>query len=110
MLLSKTQRQEKVNVLIITGSCCLPGMAALDEEAKKLVVKAANETNTEIELKVLPVSKAMFGGVPRDIAQKLVGEFNASGKIGLPAIIVNGKLASYSVIDYEAVKNAISNS
>ena len=82
-------------------------MAVLDEEAIKIVKRAVSEIGTQAKIKLLPVSKAMFGGVPKDIYDKVMGEYKDSGRIGLPAIIINGKLASYGAPDYESVKNEL---
>ena len=101
--------ESKVNIVIVTGSCCIPGMAALDEEAIKTVERAVAEIGVQTNIKLLPVTKAMFGGVPKDLYNKMMGEHKSSGRIGLPAIIINGKLASYGAPDYENVINVLSN-
>lgn len=95
------------NIVIITGSCCMPGMAALDEEAGRLVNQASSETDVPVRIKLLPVSKAMFGGVPKDVYGKLMGEYNSTGRIGLPAVLIDGKLATYGVVDYESIKSQL---
>lgn len=108
MLFNFGKNGSKVNIVIVTGSCCIPGMAALDEEAIKTVERAVAETGVQTNIKLLAVTKAMFGGVPKDIYNKLMGEYKSSGRIGLPAILINGKLITYGAIDYERVKNELS--
>lgn len=107
MLFNFGKKDSAINIVIVTGSCCIPGMAILDEEAIRIVKRAVSEINAQANIKLLPVSKAMLGGVPKDVYDKVLGEYRDSGRIGLPAIIINGKLASYGASDYESVKNEL---
>lgn len=108
MFLNFGKKESTINIVIVTGSCCIPGMAALDEEAIKTVQRAVAETGVQTNIKLLPVTKAMFGGVPKDVYNKVMGEYKSSGRIGLPAILINGKLVTYGAIDFESVNNEIS--
>lgn len=96
-----------VGIVIVTGSCCIPGMAAFDEQARRVVEQAVSETGVEAKVKVIPASKAMFGSVPKDIITGLMSQYNQSGRVGLPAVLVNGKAISYGVPDIETVKSAL---
>lgn len=95
------------NIVIITGSCCIPGMVKLDEEAGQLVNQAVAETGVAVRIKLLPVSKAILGGLPKDVYNKLIGGYNSTGRIGLPAVLIDGKLVTYGVVDYESIKTQL---
>lgn len=96
-----------VQILVISGSCCMPWLASLDNEAQNVVEKAAQEVQTEVQIKILPISNAMFGGAPKEILQRLKKEFDETGRMILPAVIVNGKHVCSSPMDYQAIKQAI---
>ena len=69
------KKTSQINIVIITGSCCFPGMAALDEAAGRMIAQAALETGVQPKVRLLPVSKAVFGGVPKEVHDKLMGEY-----------------------------------
>ncbi len=107
MRLSFHKKEVEVGVIIISGSCCIPGMAPFDEQAKRVVEQAISETNIKAQIKVIPVSTAYFGAVPKEIMTKLITEFNQSGRMPLPAVLINGKIVSYGVPQVEAIKTAL---
>lgn len=112
MLFNFNRNDSPVSVAIISISCCVSGMAAFDEQARRIVGQAVSETGVEAKVKVIPASSAIFGGIPRDVLTKLMTEFNQSGfnksgRMGVPVILVNGKAISYGVPDVETVKSAL---
>lgn len=94
-------------ILIISGACCMPGMAPFDVQAKKMIEQAMVETGVNAELKVVPATNAMFGGIPRKIMTELFTMFNQSSKVGLPAVLINGEVTSYGVPKIEELKAAL---
>lgn len=107
MQLGFRRNKSEVGVVIISGSCCIPGMAPLDEKAKNVVEQAISESGVTARLRVIPASTAVFGGVPRKLIAELMGMFNQSGRIGLPAVLVNGEVVSYGIPDAEQVRRAL---
>ncbi|CAG0979945.1 MAG: hypothetical protein OIN86_02910 [Candidatus Methanoperedens sp.] len=103
---NKTQNTE-IGVIIISGSCCIPGMAPFDEQAKRVVEQAVSETDVKVQVKVIPASTAYFGAIPKDVMAKIITEFNQSGRMPLPAVLINGKVVSYGVPKVEDVKTAL---
>ena len=106
MRFSFHRKDAEVGVIIISGSCCIPGMAPFDEQAKDAVEQAVSETNIKSQVKVIPVSTAYFGAVPKEVMTKIITEFNQSGRMPLPAVLINGKIVSYGVPQVEDVKKA----
>jgi hypothetical protein len=95
------------NVIIISGSCCIPGMAIFDEQAKHVVEQAISEMDAKAQVKVIPASTAYFGSVPKEVMTKLIAEFNQSGRMPLPAVLINGSIVSYGVPQIEDIKTAL---
>lgn len=107
MRLSFHKKDAKVGVIIISGSCCIPGMAPFDEQAKRVVEQAVSETDVKAQVKVIPVSTAYFGSVPKEVMTNIITEFNQSGRMPLPAVLINGKIVSYGVPHVEDIKKAL---
>ncbi len=107
MQLSFRKNNSEAGVIIISGSCCIPGMAPFDEQAKRVVEQAISETNIKAQIKIIPASTAFFGAVPKEIMSKLITEFNQSGRMPLPAVLINGSIVSYGVPQVEDIKTAL---
>lgn len=107
MRLSFRKNNSEAGVIIISGSCCIPGMAPFDEQAKRVVEQAVSETNVKVQVKVIPASTAFFGALPKDVMAKVIAEFNQSGRMPLPAVLINGKIVSYGVPQVEDIKKAL---
>lgn len=100
-------KDAQIGIVIISGSCCVPGMARLDEQAQQIVEQAIRETGVAAQVMMMPATTAYFGGAPREVMAQLVKMANESGQIGVPAVLVNGKAVSFGVPQLEAVKAAL---
>ncbi len=107
MRLSFRKKDSEVGVIIISGSCCIPGVATFDEQAKHVVEQAVSETDVKVQIKVIPASTAFFGSVPKEVMAKIITEFNRSGRMPLPAVLINGKIVSYGVPKIEDIKTTL---
>ena len=96
-----------VGVVIITGSCCIHGMRPFDEQARRVVEQAIAQAGVPVQLKELPASNALFGGVPKQLLAELLRMNNEGGRIGLPTVLVNGEVISYGVPSVETVTAAL---
>lgn len=99
-------KREKMGIVIISGSCCLPGMAQLDAQARKAAEQAIKETGAEAQLEMVPVTAAL-GLLPKAAMNDLIEDFKNSGRIGLPLIMVNGKSVSSGIPDEKKIKAAL---
>lgn len=97
----------EVGVVIITGSCCIPGMRPFDDEAHRVVREAITGSDVSVQVRELPASSAMFGGVPKAVMAELMRMLNEGGRVGLPAVLVNGEAISYGVPGVEIVTAAL---
>ncbi|MCX9010491.1 MAG: hypothetical protein OIN66_05135 [Candidatus Methanoperedens sp.] len=107
MQLSFRKKDTEVGVIIISGSCCIPGMAPFDEHARRAVEQAISETDVKAQVKIIPASTAFFGSVPKEVMTKIIAEFNQSGRMSLPAVLINGRIVSYGVPQVEDMKTAL---
>ncbi|MDE3069915.1 MAG: hypothetical protein KGJ43_04220 [Acidobacteriota bacterium] len=80
-----------MGVVVVSGGCCIPGMVPLDARAQQLVAEAAAATGVAVQLTVLPATSAFLGGAAAPQLARLIGEFNESGRIGLPLVLVEGE-------------------
>lgn len=106
MRLGFRKKDAEVGVIIISGSCCIPGMAPFDEQAKRIVEQAVSEAEVKAQVKVIPASTAYFGGVPKEVMNKII-TFSQSGRMPLPAVLINGTVVSYGVPKVEDIKTAL---
>lgn len=106
MILGSRRRRSQTNVVIITGSCCIPGMAPFDEQAQRVVEQAISETGVAAQARVIPASNAMFGAVPMKVMKTLMAESNA-GRMPLPAVLIDGAVVSYGVPTVDDFKSAL---
>ncbi len=96
------------NIVILSAACCIPSMAGFDKQAEQIVGKAITETGIEAEVKIVPVTTAIFGGgVPKKVMGELMAMFN-QGKIAAPAVLINGEVISYGIPTPEIMKEALS--
>lgn len=96
----------KIGVIIISGSCCIPGMAPFDEQARRVVEQAISETDVKASLKIMQAASAYLGGVPKEVLHSLM-TFYQSGRMPLPAVLINGSIVSYGVPKIEDIKKAL---
>ena len=95
-----------VSIVIISAACCMPGMAPLDEQARRIVEQAISETGVEAQVKIMPATTAFFGGVPRQIMAELIN-LSQSGQLPVPTVLINGKPVSYGMPELENFKSAL---
>ncbi len=106
MQFSFHKKDTGIGVIIISGSCCIPGMAPFDEQARRVVEQALSETDVKAQIKLIPASTAYFGGVPKEVMNKIIA-FSQSGRMPLPAVLINGNVVSYGVPKVEDIKTAL---
>ena len=105
MGLNFSKKNNKVGVAIITASCCFPGVAPFEDQAKRIVEQAVTESGVDAEVKVLPVS-SYYNSIPKDVVPKLIADYN-QGKISAPPILIDGKAVFYCVPKIEEMKSAL---
>ena len=49
----------KINVIIISAACCVPGMEAFDRQARLVIDRAISETGIDAKITLVPAPTAM---------------------------------------------------
>ena len=65
MKLGFWRNDRQTGVVIISGSCCIPGMAPFDEQARRVVDQAIAETGVAAQVRMMPATTAYMGGAPK---------------------------------------------
>jgi hypothetical protein len=94
-------------IIIVTGSCCMPGMAPLDQQARELVAQAVRETGVTATVKEVSASAAAFGALPRRLVAEFMSVVGKEGRVPLPAVLVNGQPVVHGLPDLEILKAAL---
>ncbi len=100
-----SKKNNRVGVAIISVSCCQPGVAPFEQQAKRVVEQAIAESGVEADLRVLPVS-TYFNSIPGEVVPKLLADYQ-QGKISAPPILIDGKAVFYGVPGLEEMKAAL---
>lgn len=101
------QNNEKTSILIVNGSCCIPQMAPVEDQVLHMVKKVIAEENIDASVRTMSMSQAYFGGIPRSILTPELDNFNSTGKLSLPVVLVNGKVVTRGVPEMETLKTAL---
>lgn len=88
---------KSIGVIIISGSCCNPGMASLDDLAKAVVEQAIAKAKVNAVVKTITATSAYSGGIPRDIVVKILARGSELGMNMFPAVMVDGEVVSHGV-------------
>jgi hypothetical protein len=107
MRLGFRRKGASIGIVIITGSCCIPGMAPLEEQARRIVDQAVSETGVTAEVKMIAAATAYFGGIPKEVMAQIMAAFNQTGQMPLPAILIDGNPVSYGVPKIEDIKSVL---
>ncbi len=99
--------QDKPTIVMLSAACCIPGMAGFDTQAEKVIQQAITETGVKARFETVPATKAFFSGHLRKVINELM-VMSEQGKIGTPAILINGEVISYGVPTLKAMKDALS--
>jgi hypothetical protein len=99
------EEESVVGIVLISGTCCNPSMAAADERARRVIEDAASQVGVKVQIEVKTMTSAYYSA-PRDVKRRLMGEF-AGGGINVPAILIGGKAVSYGVPSLEVMKAAL---
>jgi hypothetical protein len=104
----KATTSEEVLILLVSGTCCFPQLAALDQQARQIIDQALKETGMPAQVRMVTASSAVTGGIPFEILQSSGLASNVSNIMRLPAVLINNQLISFGVPKLDVIKNALS--
>ncbi|MCL2841831.1 MAG: hypothetical protein FWE05_13815 [Defluviitaleaceae bacterium] len=87
-----------VNVVILSGSCCSPNLASVDEKIQVRIKELAEKSELEAIIAVVTISAAAVGGVvdvSKEIDQSIRHLIADKGMSVLPVTLFNGNIAFY---------------
>ncbi len=99
----------EVVVLIVSGTCCVPQLAVLDQQAQQIIRQASEETGVTAQVRTVTISSALSGGIPLKILESIGLAVDASNIMRLPAILINNRFISLGVPQLEVIKDALRN-
>ena len=97
----------EILILLVIGSCCMPWMAMPDQQAQQVIQQALAETGISALVKLLPVSRALQGGISPEILKGMDLQAQRANLGRLPALFINGKLIGFGVPELEALKTEL---
>lgn len=101
---SKENDNKKIDIIIISAACCVPGMDAFDKQARLIIDRAVSETGVDAKITLIPAPTAVVAF--RKIINELMIMYS-EGRIGVPAILINNEIVSYGVPRLEDMKAAL---
>jgi hypothetical protein len=96
-----------IGVLIISGSCCFPNMAPLDELAQRVTDQAVAKAGVKAHVRTITATSAYYGGVPKETINRIMMGNNTPGTMPFPVILVNGEVVSYGVPEPDELVRAL---
>ncbi|HAS74254.1 MAG TPA: hypothetical protein DCS67_08940 [Clostridiales bacterium UBA8960] len=96
-------------VIMVSGSCCMPWLASYEDKLEANIKSMIKSSDVPINYIYIPVTKAMFSGVPKVIYDELMQLYQTKGNLPLPAVIVNQQLIGHTTIDQQKLARAIDN-
>ena len=87
-----------VNVIILSGSCCNPSLASVDDKIQTRIKELAEKSGLQTNISVVTISAAAFGGVigvSKDVDTSIRSLIADKGMSVLPVVLFNGEIAFY---------------
>ena len=103
----KVTTTDEAIVLLVSGTCCFPQLAALDQQAQQIIHQAMEETGISAQIRTVTASSAVRGGIPFEILRSTGLASDVSNIMRLPAILINNRLISFGVPKLDEIKNAL---
>jgi hypothetical protein len=99
----------EVVILIVSGTCCVPQLAVLDQQVQQIIHQALEETGITAQVRTVTISSALSGGIPLEILKSIGLAIDASNIMRLPAVLINNRFISFGVPQLDVIKNALRN-
>ncbi len=84
----------KLDISILTFSCCNPALKPMDEQYVARVKQALAKVSADAQVKVVTATEAIYGREVGDFS-KIKPLFDKYGMDAMPALFINGELALY---------------
>ena len=86
-----------VNVVILSGTCCNPQLAGMDEKIQARLKELANKNKLQVNISVISLASAAMGGLGlgKEAGEAIQNLLNSKGMSVLPVVLFNGAIAFY---------------
>jgi len=87
-----------VNAIILSGSCCNPSLAAIDDKIQTRIMTLAEKSNYQVNISTVTISAAAFGGlagVSKEVDKSIRKMISGKGMSVLPVVLFSGNIAFY---------------
>jgi len=87
-----------INVIILSGTCCNPSLASVDEKIQTQIKEIAKKGEIQVNISIITISAAAFGGiagVSRGVDTFIRSLISDKGMSILPVVLFDGKVAFY---------------
>ena len=87
-----------VNAIILSGTCCNPSLASVDEKIQTRIKEIAKMGEIPVNISVVTISAAALGGivgVSKDVDTTIRGLIADKGMSVLPVVLFNGSVIFY---------------
>ena len=94
-----------VNVIILSGTCCNPQLAGLDEKIQARIKVLADEKKLQINISIISISSAAMGGLGlgKEIEKSVKDLIQSKGMSVLPVVIFGDAIAFYGGLASEEI-------
>jgi hypothetical protein len=106
--LDRTPSKEAL-VIMVSGTCCVPQLAVVDQQAQQIIQQAMAETGIQAQVKTLKVSSALNGGIPMEIIKSMGVGIDVANIMRLPAVFIDNHFISFGVPNLDAIKDGLRN-
>ncbi len=103
----QARTSDEVIVLLVSGTCCVPQLSVVDQQAQQIIRQASADTGIAAQVRTLTISSALRGGVPMEILKSSGVAIDATNIMRLPAVLIDSRLVSFGVPKLDVVKNAL---
>jgi hypothetical protein len=95
-----------MDIIMISGACCIPSMANFDNEARKIIDEAISITGVQAKVNMITASVAFGNNAFREIIKKGM-EMTGRDIRSTPVVIIDGEVISYGIPKIEDIKKAL---
>lgn len=95
-----------MDIIMISGACCLPSMANFDNEARKIIDEAISITGVQAKVSMITASAAFGNDTFREIIKKGM-ETTGRDIRSTPVILIDGEVISFGIPKIEDIKKAL---
>ncbi len=94
-------------VIIVTGSCCIPTLGPIDEGVRRSVQDAVARSGVNVNLREMSLVQALAGGLPRSLIADATARLYDTGRPPVPAVLVDGRPVGVGLPTVDELATAI---